>query len=92
MPRPPSGSGPTGVTGAVTTLTADDFAFLRGIEAAIDRALEGHRAGETFVYGIHQEMPVDVPRALADRYRSAGWSEVTVKPGETGGHTVVMIP
>lgn len=92
MARGPSGSRSTDVSGVVTTLSASDFAFLSGIEAAIDRALENHRAGETFVYGVHQEMPAGVPEALAARYRAAGWSNATVKKGETGAHNIVLNP
>lgn len=70
----------------------DDFAFLRGLEAAIDRALEGHRPGESFVYGIHQELSDDVAGALEARYRAAGWREVRIRPGETGAHILVLVP
>lgn len=58
----------------------------------MDRALEGHREGESFVYGIHQELPAPVAEALRTRYRAAGWREVRVNQGETGAHTLVLIP
>lgn len=92
MPRPPTGSGRTGVDGAAVALTVDDFAFLRGLEAAIDRALVNHREGESFVYGIHQELSRPVAEALEVRYRAAGWREVRVKRGETGAQTLVLVP
>lgn len=92
MVRPPKNSRQTGVSGAKTALGADDFAFLLGLEAAIDRALDGHRPGESFVYGIHQEISAPVVEALQARYEGAGWSEVRVRRGETGAHTVVLIP
>lgn len=92
MARGPSGTRSTDAAGVVTTLSATDFAFLSGIEAAIDRALENHRAGDTFVYGIHQEMPAGVPEALAARYRAAGWGDATVKQSETGAYMVVLNP
>lgn len=92
MPRSPNGSRPTNASAVKTTLAAGDFAFLLGLEAAIDGALDGHRPGESFVYGIHQEMPAGVAEALEARYRAAGWSEARVKPGETGAHVVVLVP
>jgi hypothetical protein len=92
MPRSPNGSRSTDVTAVTTTLAASDFAFLLGVEAAIDRALDGHRPGESFVYGIHQEMPAGVAEALEARYRAAGWAEARVKRGETGAHLVVLVP
>lgn len=92
MPRSPTGSRETGISKATTTLGVDDFMFLQGIEAGIDRALERHRPGESFVYGIHQELSEPIASALCARYRAVGWSDVRVRQGETGAHTIVLIP
>lgn len=44
------------------------------------------------MYGIHQELPEEVAGALEVRYRAAGWSEVRIRRGETGAHTLVLVP
>jgi hypothetical protein len=44
------------------------------------------------VYGIHQELSRPIAEALEVRYRAAGWREVRLNRGETGAHTLVLVP
>ena len=79
-------------TADLAGLDAEQIAFLRGLEGIIDRALGGHRPGESFVYGIYQELDPPVVEFLVRRYRTAGWAEVKVNAGMTGAHMLVLIP
>ena len=71
-------------------LSADEGAFLEGLEAAIDAALKRVPRGERLVYGIHQELSERMGERLAERYRSVGWGDVRLLPGATGGTTLVI--
>ena len=73
-------------------LNEEQVGFLRGLEGIVDRALERHRRGESFVYGIHQELDPPVMEFLVRRYRAAGWAEVVLKPGMTGAFSLVLVP
>ena len=73
-------------------LSAEERAFVQGLEGVIDRALRGVRAGERFVYGIHQELDPRLADCLLRRYREAGWAEAEVFPGATGAATLVLAP
>lgn len=73
-------------------LGEEQLGFLRGLEGIIDRALERHRPGESFVYGIYQELDPPVADFLVRRYRAAGWGEVKLKPGLTGAPSLVLVP
>lgn len=90
MARGPDGS----VAGSVdcADLSAEDRAFVLGLEGTIDRALQRLRPGERFVYGIHQELPDPIARCLIARYRAAGWTDVQVLPGATGAAMLVLAP
>jgi hypothetical protein len=73
-------------------LSADQAAFVQGLEGVIDRALQGLRPGERFVYGIHQELAGPIARCVERRYLEAGWAEARVLPGATGAATLVLAP
>lgn len=76
----------------IGSLTDEQLGFARGLEGIIDRALQRHRPGESFVYGIHQELDPPVADLLVRRYTAAGWSEARLKPGLTGAPTLVLVP
>ena len=69
---------------------SDDIALADGLAAVIDRALLRHPAGETFVYGIHQELSPTALDHLRQRYTAAGWREVNLRTGATGSHLLVL--
>ena len=69
---------------------SDDLALADGLAAVIDRALARHPAGETFVYGIHQELSPAALEHLRARYLEAGWREVALREGATGAHLLVL--
>jgi hypothetical protein len=73
-------------------LSAEEAAFVQGLEGVIDRALRGVRPGERFVYGIHQELPAPIAACVVRRYLAAGWAEATILPGATGAATLVLAP
>jgi hypothetical protein len=77
---------------AEPALDGDEAAFAAALERIVDRALERHPAGSRFVYGIHQELTPATGRLLAERYRSAGWRDVTLRPGATGAYLLVLTP
>ena len=88
-------SGPGGMETAsapCAELTAEEAAFVRGLEGMIDRALRGVRPGERFVYGIHQELTAPIARCVERRYLDAGWAEARVLSGATGASTLVLAP
>lgn len=66
--------------------------FLRGLEGIIDRALRNHPPGDTFVYGIHQDIAAEQLEPLLERYRAAGWGEAKLRPGLTGAVLLVLVP
>jgi hypothetical protein len=86
----PGGSG--GAIGQCAELSAEDAAFVQGLEGVIDRALRGVRPGERFVYGIHQELAPAIAECVVRRYLAAGWAEATILPGATGAATLVLAP
>ena len=67
-------------------------AFVAGLEGVIDRALHGYRAGDRFVFGIHQALTPGVESCLIGRYLRAGWREARVIPSATGAATLVLSP
>lgn len=67
-------------------------ALANGLAAVIDRALVRHPAGETFVYGIHQEIAPAVVEHLRSRYLATGWRRVTLRQGATGAYMLVLTP
>ena len=79
-------------TAPCAELTAEEAAFVQGLEGIIDRALHGVRPGERFVYGIHQALPDRISDCVLRRYRAAGWTEATILPGVTGAATLVLAP
>jgi hypothetical protein len=87
------GPGGTGAASApCEELSAEEAAFVQGLEGVIDRALRGVRPGERFVYGIHQELAAPIARCVERRYLEAGWAEARVLPGATGAATLVLAP
>jgi hypothetical protein len=70
----------------------EELALAIGLEKIIDRAMARLGSGERFVYGIHQELPPAVAEHIVRRYREAGWSDVRLKPGETGAWLLVLQP
>ena len=90
MARSPSGEVLS--FGPCANLAEDHSGFVDGLEGVVDRALQNHRPGERFLFGIHQALPADVERCLIDRYRAAGWGDVRVVPGATGAATLVLAP
>lgn len=72
--------------------TEEEESLARGLAGVIDRALERHPAGETFVYGIHQKVAPGVLEFLRRHYVAAGWSRVTLREGATGTHLLVLTP
>lgn len=76
----------------LAALGEEQVGFLRGLEGILDRALSGHRPGESFVYGIYQELEPAVVDFLVRRYTAAGWGEVKLKEGLTGAFTLILIP
>lgn len=73
-------------------LSADQLAFLSGVEGIIDQVLARPRGGAGFVHGIHQGLTPAMKAALAARYRRAGWGEAQVRDLVTGGHLLVLHP
>ena len=63
-----------------------------GLCGVIDRALERHPRGETFVYGIHQKVAPGVLESLKRHYVGSGWSSVALREGATGSHLLVLAP
>lgn len=78
--------------GTLSSPADDPGGFVRGLEGTIDRALERHPRGETFLYGIHQELDAATGALLVERYRAAGWSEVHLREGLTGAFNLILIP
>ena len=76
----------------IRSLDGEDAALAEGLAGVIDRALERHPPGETFVYGIHQHVAPAVFERLRRRYLAAGWAGVTVREGATGGHLLILTP
>lgn len=72
--------------------SGEDITLADGLAGVIDRALERHPAGETFVYGIHQHVGPGVLESLREHYLSAGWRGVTLREGATGAHLLVLTP
>lgn len=72
--------------------TSEEASLARGLCGVIDRALERHRAGETFVYGIHQKVAPGVLESLRRHYMGSGWSSVALREGATGSHLLVLTP
>lgn len=70
----------------------EDVALADGLAGVIDRVLERHPAGETFVYGIHQQVGSGTLARLRERYLAAGWGRVEVREGATGGHLLILSP
>lgn len=77
---------------APTSLGEDELRLASGLEKIIDRAMDSHRWGDPFVYGIHQELTPGIAELIARRYRAAGWSEAAVREGETGAYVLVLHP
>ena len=75
-----------------TTLPPPEDGFVRGLEGTIDRALLRHPRGETFLYGILQELDPRAAALLVERYRVAGWGEVALREGLTGAYNLLLIP
>lgn len=73
-------------------LDEEQLGFLRGMEGILDRELSRHPRGESFVFGIYQELDAPTMDFLVRRYTAAGWSEVLLRPGLTGAHTLVLVP
>lgn len=90
--------GPDGVrlgppsTAELEALGEERVGFVRGLEGVVDRALERHPAGESFVYGIYQEMDPVTMDFLVRRYTAAGWGDAKLKPGLTGAFLLVLVP
>ena len=63
-----------------------------GLEKIIDRAMDSHRWGDAFVYGIHQALSPRMMEVIRRRYREAGWSEVSLREGATGAYMLVLHP
>jgi hypothetical protein len=92
MARSPDGTQLEPAMPPPAVLQGDEPAFALGLEKIIDRAMARLAPGEPFVYGIHQELPPRVAAHLVERYRQAGWREVSLKPGETGAFLLVLRP
>jgi hypothetical protein len=86
----PAGSG--SAAEPCVELSAEETAFVLGLEGVIDRALRGVRPGERFVYGIHQELAAPIAGCIVRRYLAAGWAEARILPGATGAATLVLVP
>jgi hypothetical protein len=69
---------------------SEDLSLADGLAAVIDRALARHPAGETFVYGIHQELSPSALERLRERYLAAGWGDVSLREGATGSYLLVL--
>jgi len=70
--------------------SAEEAALADGLAAVIDRMLERHPAGDTFLYGIHQTISPGMLTYLRRHFRRAGWAQVTVREGATGAHLLVL--
>ena len=70
----------------------EDLVLADGLAAVIDKALERHPRGETFVYGIHQGLSPGALERLREHYEAAGWSGVSLREGATGAHLLVLRP
>lgn len=70
----------------------EELRFAQGLEAMIDRALERHPRGRTFVYGIHQELSGPTLEYLRARFVAAGWAGVDLREGATGAYLLVLTP
>lgn len=70
----------------------EDHALAESLAGVIDRALVGHREGETFLYGIHQHVSPGVLACLRERYRASGWSGVSLRESATGTYLLVLMP
>jgi hypothetical protein len=90
MARSPDGT--TAAPAACEGLTADESGFIQGLEGVIDRALQGVRPGERFVYGIHDQLAPRIAECLVRRYLAAGWAEAMLLPGATGSAMLVLAP
>lgn len=70
----------------------EEAVLAAGLAGVIDRALTRHPRGDTFVYGIHQEISPAVVERLRQRYVSSGWSRVTLRAGATGAYMLILTP
>jgi hypothetical protein len=66
--------------------------FTYALERIIDRAMDTLRAGQPFVYGIHQSLSPRMIAVLQARYREAGWREVEIDESGTGAYMLVLRP
>jgi hypothetical protein len=90
MARGPDGS--AAASAPCEALTPEEAGFLQGLEGVIDRALQGARPGERFVYGIHDQLAPRIAECVVRRYLSAGWSEARILPGATGSAMLLLAP
>ncbi|HEX6926565.1 MAG TPA: hypothetical protein VF167_14180 [Longimicrobiaceae bacterium] len=74
------------------TPSPDDVRLADGLAGVIDRALERHPPGETFVYGIHQHLSPGALERLRQHYLEVGWREVVLREGATGTHLLILTP
>lgn len=68
-----------------------EFELTLGLEKIIDRAMDSHRRGDPFVYGIHQVLSPRMIGSLTRRYREAG-GEAWIREGATGAFMLVLHP
>jgi hypothetical protein len=54
--------------------------------------LERHPHGDTFLYGIHQELSPEMTEAIVRRYRDAGWSHAVLRAGTAGAQLLILRP
>jgi hypothetical protein len=69
-----------------------EFELTLGLEKIIDRMMDSHRRGDSFVYGIHQALSPRMIESLARRYHEAGWGDAWIREGATGAYMLVLHP
>ena len=73
-------------------LNPAELGFTHALERIVDRAMHTLRPGQPFVYGIHQSLSPGMIAVLEQRYREAGWGDVSLEASGTGAYMLVLRP
>jgi hypothetical protein len=91
MARGPDGQlTATAIDPAAEHLNRVEYEMTVGLELVIDGAIQTFHATGPFAYGVSQALSPRMREVLGRRYREAGWGDVRVSEGATGGSVVVL--
>ena len=91
MARGPDGQlATTEIDRVAEHLNKVEYEMTLGLELVIDGAVQKFRGTGPFAYGISQALSPRMRDVLGRRYREAGWGDVRISEGATGGSVVVL--